>query len=183
MLWCTHRTLAPIAPPCTQGTEGTSGTCTIAPMRLAIAQITPVSGDIAQNERRLSAVIEQAEARGADLLVAPELAITGYCIGDQIEELEFLAANRAAAERLAVRARAMAVIFGFIEYNADERNEDGRIRKYNAAAVAQYGRIAGVARKSLLPSYRYFDDKRYFSPASHRAPIPVSVGAHEVRES
>jgi NAD+ synthase (glutamine-hydrolysing) len=150
-------------------------------MRIAIAQITPVSGDIAGNERRILEARDQAQAGGADLLVAPEMAVTGYCIGDQIEELEFLAANRAAAERIASRTDGLAAVFGFIEYDPEHRNEDGRIRKYNAAAVAQHGRIAGIARKSLLPSYRYFDDKRYFSPAPEREPIAIRVGSNDVR--
>jgi len=150
-------------------------------MRVAIAQITPVSGDIAGNERRILEAMDQARAAGADLVVAPEMAVTGYCIGDQIEELEFLSANRAAAERIAARTDGLAAVFGFIEHDADHRNEDGRIRKYNAAIVAQHGRIAGIARKSLLPSYRYFDDKRYFSPAPEREPIAVRLGSRAVR--
>ena len=145
-------------------------------MRIALAQINPTSGDIAGNERRIAGAVETARAAGAELLVAPEMVVPGYCIGDQIEDAGFLAANRAAAERIAARSDDLAVIFGFIEHDSAARNEDGRIRKYNAAAVAQGGRIVGIARKSLLPSYRYFDDKRYFTPAAARHPIPIRVG-------
>lgn len=150
-------------------------------MRIAIAQINPTSGDIAGNERRLLDAIEQARSQGADLLLAPEMAVTGYCIGDQIEELEFLAANRQAVERLAAGTDAMAVVFGFVEFDPRHRNEDGRIRKYNAAAVAQHGQIVGIARKSLLPSYRYFDDKRHFTAGAKRAPIAVQCRDRRVR--
>jgi NAD+ synthase (glutamine-hydrolysing) len=150
-------------------------------MRIAIAQLNPTSGDVGGNERRLLAAMEQARSHAADLLVAPEMAIPGYCIGDQIEELEFLAANRAAAERLAAGTDGMAVVFGFIEYDPERRNGDGRIRKYNAAAVAQHGRLVGVARKALLPSYRYFDDKRYFTPGTERQPICVQARRGPVR--
>jgi len=146
-------------------------------VRIAIAQLNPASGDIPGNEARVAAAIDEAAAAGADLVVAPEMVVTGYCIGDQIEEPDFLAANRAAVDRLAARTRATAAVFGFVDYDPDARNEDGRLRKYNAAAVAQGGRLVGVARKSLLPSYRYFDDKRYFTPAAERRPIPVA-GRH-----
>jgi NAD+ synthase (glutamine-hydrolysing) len=142
-------------------------------MRIALAQLNPTSGDIAGNEQGLLAAMDRARAEGADLFVAPEMAVTGYCIGDQIEEPAFLAANRDAVQRLVARTGDMAVVFGFVEHDARERNEDGRLRKYNAAAVAQRGRLLGVARKSLLPSYRYFDDKRYFTPATRREPIAV----------
>ncbi len=142
-------------------------------MRIAIAQLNPTSGDIAGNEARLAAAIAEATRAGADLVVAPEMVVTGYCIGDQIEEPDFLAANRAAVDRLAAQTGATAAVFGFVDYDPDARNEDGRLRKYNAAAVAQHGRLLGVARKSLLPSYRYFDDKRYFTPAADRRPIVI----------
>ena len=149
-------------------------------MRIALAQINPTSGDIAGNERRIATAIDAARAAGAELLVAPEMVVPGYCIGDQIEDAGFLAANRAAAERIAARSDGLAVIFGFIEHDSAARNEDGRIRKYNAAAVAQGGRIVGIARKSLLPSYRYFDDKRYFTPAAERRPIAIRAGGRTV---
>ena len=150
-------------------------------MKIALAQLNPTSGDIAGNAARLGHAMDRADAAGADLLVAPEMVVPGYCIGDQIEELEFLAANRAAAEQIAASTRRMAVVFGFIEHDPRRVNEDGRVRKYNAAAVAQDGRLVGVARKSLLPSYRYFDDKRYFTPGAKRSPIPIRVGRRTVR--
>lgn len=150
-------------------------------MKIAIAQLNPTSGDIAGNAERIDAAMDRAASRGADLLVAPEMVLPGYCIGDQIEELEFLAANRAAAERLAAKTTDMAVVFGFIEHDPRRLNEDGRVRKYNAAVVAQHGRIVGMARKSLLPSYRYFDDKRYFTPGATRRPIPIRYGRRTIR--
>ncbi len=150
-------------------------------MRVAIAQLNPASGDIAGNEARVAAAMDEAAALGADVLVAPEMVVTGYCIGDQIEEPDFLAANRAAVDRLAARTGRTAVVFGFVDYDPQARSEDGRLRKYNAAAVAQHGRLVGVARKSLLPSYRYFDDKRYFTPGSERRPIAVEGGDGPIR--
>jgi NAD+ synthase (glutamine-hydrolysing) len=150
-------------------------------MKIALAQINPTSGDIAGNEQRIADAMRRATALGADLMVSPEMGLPGYLIGDQIEELEFLAANRAAAERLAARSGSMAVVFGFIEHDPRRLNEDGRVRKYNAAMVAQGGKVVGIARKSLLPSYRYFEDKRYFTPGSRRRPIPIRYGRRTVR--
>ena len=62
-------------------------------------------------------------------------------------------------------ARGITAVVGFIDCDSSARNDHGTIRKYNAAAVVRDGRVLQRARKSLLPNYRYFDDKRFFTPA------------------
>jgi len=150
-------------------------------MRIALAQLNPTSGDIDGNAARILEALDTARAEGAELLVTPEMALPGYCIGDLIEDAGFLAANRRALERIARETRGMAAVVGFIEHDPSRRNEGGTLRKYNAAAVLQDGALAGTARKSLLPNYRYFDDKRYFTPAERRTPITVSAAGGPVR--
>ena len=66
---------------------------------------------------------------------------------------------------------------GFIDYDLHQRNDNGTVRKYNAAAVVRDGRILQRARKSLLPNYRYFDDKRFFAPGESREPIDIPAAA------
>src|SRR4249920_1179271 len=140
-------------------------------MRIALAQLNPTSGDINGNAAKILEAIERASAAGADLVVTPEMALPGYCIGDLVEDEGFLAANERAMRRIADAARGLTVVVGFIDFNAAARNESGAIRRYNAAAVVRDGQVLQRAHKTLLPSYRYFDDKRFFVPAERREPV------------
>ena len=142
-------------------------------MRVALAQLNPVSGDIDGNAAKIAAAIDEARRQEADLIVAPEMALPGYCIGDLVEDADFLAANERAIERLAQAARGITAVVGFIDFNLHQRNDNGTVRKYNAAAVVRDGKILQRARKSLLPNYRYFDDKRFFAPGEVRQAIDV----------
>jgi len=150
-------------------------------MRIALAQLNPTSGDIDGNTRKVIDAIAGAAARGADLLVTPEMAIPGYCIGDLVEDAGFLAANERALQRIAAAASSLTAVVGFIDHHPSERNDNGTILKYNAAAIVSQGRVLQRAHKSLLPNYRYFDDKRYFAPARARKPVDVALGGRPVR--
>jgi NAD+ synthase (glutamine-hydrolysing) len=150
-------------------------------MRIALAQLNPTSGDINGNAARILDAIEQAREAGADLVVTPEMALPGYCIGDLVEDEGFLAANERAMLRIADAARGITAVVGFIDFNPGARNENGAIRKYNAAAVVRDGRVLQRAHKTLLPSYRYFDDKRFFTPGDCREPVSVPVKAGQVK--
>src|SRR3989338_3463157 len=144
-------------------------------MKIALAQISPVTGDLRGNTETIIGEIAAARDKGADMVIFPEMAITGYCISDLIEEREFVDDNKKMLGEIAKNAGGIAVVVGFIDYDGKKRNEDGKIRKYNAAAVLQDGKIIGIAHKSLLPNYRYFDDKRYFSPGEERKPIEAKI--------
>jgi NAD+ synthase (glutamine-hydrolysing) len=148
-------------------------------MRVALAQINSTSGDIDGNTARIISSIEEAARQQADLLVAPEMVLPGYCIGDLIENADFLIANDRALGRVAHAARGITAVVGFIDYDLEARNDNGTVRKYNAAAVVRDGRVLHRARKSLLPSYRYFDDKRFFTPAERRDPVDVPTRGGE----
>ena len=140
-------------------------------MRVALAQINPTSADIAGNAAKIGEAIAAATAGGAGLVVTPELALPGYCIGDLVEDTDFLEANERALQSLARTVRDITAVIGFIDCDPGATNDHGTIRKYNAAAVVRDGRVVQRARKSLLPSYRYFDDKRYFTPGERREPV------------
>jgi NAD+ synthase (glutamine-hydrolysing) len=150
-------------------------------MRIALAQLNPTSGDITGNTARILDALEEAVRRRATLLVTPEMAIPGYCIGDLIEDVHFLRANEQAMQTIANAARQITAVVGFIDHDPSATNDAGTIRKYNAAAVVRNGRILQRARKSLLPNYRYFDDKRYFTPAERRDPVPIDGEGAPVR--
>jgi NAD+ synthase (glutamine-hydrolysing) len=123
------------------------------PLRLAMAQINVVVGDIAGNAKKISEWAERAVGLQADVVTFPELALTGYPPEDLLLKPQFVEANLAMIEDLARRVRNITAIVGFVD-----RKED----IFNAAAVLQGGRIAAVYHKMFLPNYGVFDEFRYF---------------------
>ena len=150
-------------------------------MRIALAQLNPTSGDIDGNAAKILAALDAARAERADLVVTPEMALPGYCIGDLVEDEGFLAANERAMGKIADAARDITAVIGFIDFDVAARNDSGGLRKYNAAAVVRDGQVLQRAHKTLLPSYRYFDDKRFFTPGDSREPVTVVSARGPVR--
>ena len=136
-------------------------------LTLSLAQLDPTTADIDGNTALVRDAYDRAAAAGADVVVFPEMVVTGYCILDLVEDDTFVDRNRTALEEIAAHTGETAAVVGFVDRAGDER--------YNAAAVCQHGEVRGVARKVLLPNYRYFDDERYFEPGETVAPIDVSV--------
>ena len=132
-----------------------------------IGQMNPVTADIRGNTRRIIEAIESAEQDGVDIIVFPEMAVTGYCIRDLIEDDVFVDANLAALDRIREQTGETVAVVGYIEQNSNGT--------YNAAAVLQDGEQKGSARKALLPNYRYFDDERYFDPGGEASPVTVEL--------
>jgi NAD+ synthase (glutamine-hydrolysing) len=128
----------------------------MATLHLAFAQCDFPVGAIAANAERVRTLMRDARAGGADLLVCPELSLSGYPPEDLLLRPSFLAACRSELDTLAVEAEGLAALVGF-------PSSEGVL--YNAAALLQEGRVAQTARKSVLPNYGVFDDKRYFEPA------------------
>ncbi len=122
-------------------------------MRIALAQINPIVGDLVGNERLVRERLAQARDAGAQLALFPELAITGYPPEDLLLKEHVLADARAAIERLAADAVGIVAIVGFPERAGDV---------FNAAAVLADGALVGVYRKTRLPNYGVFDEHRYF---------------------
>jgi NAD+ synthase (glutamine-hydrolysing) len=145
---------------------------------VALGQINPTIGDFDGNRRLIAAAHLEASRRGADLLVLPELALSGYPPKDLLERPAFLQAARDSLDAL-VRSTSKvtgpatggptALLVGFPEPLADSRS--GR-RVANAVALIEGGRVAAVVRKSLLPTYDVFDEWRYFEPASEVSVTP-----------
>ncbi|NBX02926.1 MAG: NAD+ synthase [Alphaproteobacteria bacterium] len=124
---------------------------------IALAQINPTVGDIAGNAALLATAYD--EAHGADIIIAPELALTGYPPEDLILMPHFRKCAMAAAHELAKKtAIGAAFLFGSIW------EEDGKV--YNAALLAEGGKIVHVQPKTMLPNYGVFDEKRVFSAGS-----------------
>jgi NAD+ synthase (glutamine-hydrolysing) len=123
------------------------------PFRLALAQIDVVVGDVQGNRARIEAALARAEELAPDLVVFPELAVSGYPPEDLLLKPSFLEAARGAVEELARGVGDATVVVGFPDREADV---------YNAAAVLRQGRVRHVYRKRYLPNYGVFDENRYF---------------------
>src|SRR6266567_418068 len=134
------------------------------PMRLALCQMNATVGDIAGNERKILDGIERAVAAGAQLVLFPELAVTGYPPEDLLLKEHFLADARASLERIAAATRGIIALVGF-----PERSED----VYNACAVLADGAVNAIYRKVYLPNYGVFDEQRYFQSGAGGAVIEV----------
>ncbi len=123
-------------------------------MKIALAQINTTVGDLDGNRDRIVGRIAEARAAGADLVVFPELAITGYPPEDLLLRPAFISAAAEAAAQVAQAATGIVALVGA------PHAEDGRL--YNACLVCADGAVQAVYRKRLLPNYGVFDEKRYF---------------------
>jgi NAD+ synthase (glutamine-hydrolysing) len=134
-------------------------------LRVAGAQVNLTVGDITGNEERIAAAMARASEAGADVLLLPELAISGYPPEDLVLRRDFVEANIAALRRLARSTGRMTTVVGFVDFatGRGSRAEDAEPRAVaNAAAVISDGEIRGVYHKVLLPNYGVFDEDRYF---------------------
>lgn len=163
--------------------------------RLRVAQCEVLPGRPAENTAAMLGYVADALRDGVEILVFPEMAVPGYLVADEWERMAFLRECEECHEELARAARGLVCIFGSVGVDPARRNEDGRVRKYNALYVAEDGRFVGpeggpypFVVKALLPNYREFDESRHFhdlrrlAAESGRAladmatPVPTSRG-------
>jgi NAD+ synthase (glutamine-hydrolysing) len=131
-------------------------------MKIALAQLNTTVGDFAGNLRRILEEYRLAGQRNADLVVFPELTLTGYPPKDLLDRPDFIEANLKALTELTRQIRGPACVVGFVERRAETT---GRPLS-NAAALIAGGKIIGIKRKRLLPTYDVFDEGRYFEPGN-----------------
>lgn len=136
-------------------------------MRIGFAQINTTVGDFAGNRARIVAAYRELDAAGTEIVVTPELAITGYPPQDLVFKPHFVRENLAIRDSLRAELRSAALVIGFID------RDPAGTRLYNAAAVLEPGQEPQVARKTLLPTYDVFDEGRYFEPAAEMRPIAI----------
>lgn len=131
-------------------------------IRLAQAQINAKVGDLAGNTEKILAYIRMARSCGADIVVFPELAVTGYPPEDLLLRDDFVQDNIKALNLLATAVEGIVAVAGFVD-------KDARGKIYNAAAVITGGKVKYVYHKMALPNYGVFDEKRYFTPGGRNA--------------
>ncbi|MFN8038825.1 MAG: NAD+ synthase [Acidimicrobiales bacterium] len=142
-------------------------------MRVALAQVNPVVGDLDGNRDLVVAAIASADERGAALVAFPELVLTGYPPEDLLLKPRFVADNRQRLDEVAAatEGRGVVAVVGFV---------DGHVRSlFNAAAVCAGGRVVGTYHKRRLPNYAVFDEARYFLEGSEALSL-FSVGGVKV---
>jgi NAD+ synthetase len=134
-------------------------------VKIAIAQINCIVGDLAGNAAKILEYCERARAAGADLLITPELALCGYPPEDLLLRDGFYRECAAALERMAAEVAGITLVVGHPHI------DDGN--RYNAASVVRDGRIVATYHKHTLPNYTVFDEERYFEPGDRACVFEV----------
>jgi NAD+ synthase (glutamine-hydrolysing) len=125
-------------------------------MRLALAQINTTVGDLEGNRARIVEAIEESKSVGSDLVLLPELAVTGYPPEDLLLRPGFVRAAEASLQKIASATKGVVALVGFPHFDRD---------LFNTCAVCADGEVKALYRKRFLPNYGVFDEDRYFAPA------------------
>lgn len=135
-------------------------------MKIALAQLNTTVGDLAGNEAMILAAYRRGIDAGVEVVVCPELSVTGYPPRDLLLKKRFIAENLAVLNRLAAATTRTALLAGYVGEN---KLQPGR-KVTNSVALLQHGRIVTTRAKTLLPTYDVFDEDRYFEPATENRP-------------
>ena len=138
-------------------------------MRLALAQINPTVGDLAGNRRRIEEAAVRAAGQGAELVVFPELALTGYPPMDLLQREGFVRDQLREVEALREISRRVALAVGVVL----PVPRSGPRHLANAVMLLAGGRELATRAKTLLPTYDVFDESRYFVPAECRETVSL----------
>jgi predicted amidohydrolase len=138
-------------------------------VRIALAQLAPKLGALEDNLERHRAVLAEARERGANLIVFPELGLTGYLLQDLAADVAMRLDDPRLAPLLA-ETRGVSAVVSFVEESADHR-------LFIAAALVEDGQIRHVHRKLFLPTYGLFDERRFFAAGDLLRAVPSSLGA------
>lgn len=140
-------------------------------MKIALSQFEIIPSMPTNNAARIINYIEEAKNNNADMIIFPELAISGYLIGDMWESESFIRECEELGEEIIKASKDIFVVFGNIAVDRNKKNFDGRVRKYNALFLAKDGKLIKnpyskipypFIIKTLLPNYKEFEDTRHF---------------------
>lgn len=138
-------------------------------LKIAIGQIEVKPGRPDINTKTMLEAIATAKAKSADIIIFPEMSIPGYLLGDLWEQTSFLKDCEYFGQKIIAASEQICIIFGNVAIDWHKKNNDGRVRKYNACFIAHNGALINSPNslypykiKTLQPNYREFDDDRYF---------------------
>lgn len=126
-------------------------------MHILLAQINPIVADLEGNTAKIIDAIKKAKALNADMVVFPELSLTGYPPEDFLLLPHFIEAVEECFQKIVAETAGIIAIVGL------PRHSEGK--HFNSAAICEDGKVVGYQDKSLLPTYNVFDERRYFDPA------------------
>jgi len=138
-------------------------------MRVGFAQINTTVGDIEANARKILAAYHEASQQGAQLVITPELALTGYPPQDLVFKSGFVPQTLEQLRILHERTSAIPLLVGYVDFNPKKTGKPF----VNSCAVLEKDRPIRKIFKSLLPTYDVFDEARYFEPADDQQPIEL----------
>ncbi len=164
-----HSTILPASRPETEA--GPGGT---APIVVVLAQVAPRLGNLTANLELHATAIAGARRYGADLVVFPELSMTGYFLEDLVPEVA-ITIDSPILKELAGLSRGIALVAGCVL-----ESEDSRF--FNAALYFQDGELLHVHRKVYLPTYGLFDEQRYFAAGNRFSTFSASLGSDQARQ-
>jgi NAD+ synthetase len=136
-------------------------------MKIALAQIDTTVGNLRGNSGKILDFYRRGVAAGAEVVMTPELAITGYPPRDLLAKHRFVYDNLTALHELAAQIGSTALLVGYVDFNPKRPGRD----YVNAVALVQNGKIIAARYKMLLPTYDVFDEDRYFQPADSNTVI------------
>jgi NAD+ synthetase len=136
-------------------------------VKVALAQIDTTVGDLAGNEAKILAAYRRGVEAGVEMVVCPELAITGYPPRDLLHKSRFIPDNLAVLERLAAATGEVGLLVGYVGLNETRPGREAT----NSVALLQRGKVVATRAKTLLPTYDVFDEDRYFEPAQENAVV------------
>jgi predicted amidohydrolase len=136
-------------------------------LRVALAQVDPALGEVEGNVRMVREHIARARAEAADLVVFPELTLSGYSLG-RVDEDVALSVDGPELAGLAEEADALSCVVGFAEA--------GRVHTHNSAAYLERGELRHVHRKLYLPTYDIWEERKHFTPGSAMRAFDTDVG-------
>lgn len=138
-------------------------------MKVALAQISPYLGSLKKNLDLHFQSIEKAKKRKADLLIFPELSLTGYSLMDMVDEVSLTPEKNPIFKKLIAASREISLVVGFVE-----EKEKGLL--YNSAAFLSKGKILHIHRKVFLPTFGMFDEARFYAQGKNFHIFPTPFG-------
>ncbi len=141
-------------------------------MRITLAQVDSRPGELEANVARAEQAIAEAVSTGTDLVVFPELSLSGYTIGDLKEDISIPPDDERMVKLARAATKGAGVLFGFPEAQAHG------LHIYNSAAYYEDGLLVHVHRKLFLPNYATFEERKHFLPGQSSRAFPIMGGRH-----